>query len=118
MQFHEKLFLISRVFCLNFLNFLARCDRIEYYADYLFFPFPIDLPKISSKIDNVETVEQSVKQTYQEDHNPWDKVISKRQGLLDRLLPFRRKKPKPHPPREVRPKRKPDQKIPRYLAKY
>ena len=78
----------------------------------------IDLPKISSKIDNVETVEQSVKQTYQEDHNPWDKVISKRQGLLDRLLPFRRKKPKPHPPREVRPKRKPDQKIPRYVAKY
>lgn len=74
---------------------------------------PIDLPKISSKIDNVETVEQSVKQTYQEDYNPWDKIISKRNGLLDRLLPFRRKKPKPHPPREVRPKRKPDLKIPR-----
>jgi len=72
---------------------------------------PIDLPKISSKIDNVETVEESVKQNYQENYNPWeDKVISKRQGLLDRLLPFRRKRP---PPREVRPKRIPEAKIPR-----
>ena len=67
----------------------------------------------------METVEESVKQNYQDNYNPWDNpVISKRQGLLDRLLPFRRKKPnKPHgPPREERPKRKPALKIPRYLV--